>query len=329
MDSISVSYPSTSTILSHFSSPNRSLFFFRLSKIHRVKTHKLVSKRPRSIHVTVGFRELKSQQPSNDLEEYGDGILEQPSCSVQENQILVSAGHSKVNYIVKQVAYTLFCFAVGLSNVSQIGASRFVAFAAPLASQVSVDSESRMRGITEGNVKHWKKNDHEYSDYTRRLLQTVSQLLRSIKQGRGGNGNIEEVESALKAVKEKKNELQDEIMNGLQKELNELRSEKYALLDSADNVVGEAQKLTRKRRNLVAGKAEEATEFRMEESVRRIQEKYEGIWERVGQVEDAMLRKETMALSVGIRELSFIEDECVNMVQRFKREIRVKEHTDR
>ncbi|KAK9292897.1 hypothetical protein L1049_020878 [Liquidambar formosana] len=61
---------------------------------------------------------------------------------------------------------------------------------------------------------------------------------------------------------------------------------------------------------------------RLEESVNGMEEEYNGIWEKVGDIEDQVLKRETMALSVGVREISFIARESEVLVERFRLEMR-------
>jgi len=53
---------------------------------------------------------------------------------------------------------------------------------------------------------------HEYWDCTKRLLEKVSVVLRCMDVIRRGEGRVEEVEVALKAVKLEKRQLQEETM---------------------------------------------------------------------------------------------------------------------
>lgn len=215
----------------------------------------------------------------------------------------------------------MFCIAIGLSPVRSFQAS---AIASPLASILTLDKKVKMK---EEEVV-LKNKDHEYSEYTRKLLETVSVLLRSIEGVRRGSGDVKEVELALKAVKMKKEELQEGIMGGLYGELRELRKEKEGLVKRADEIVDLAPKVRRESEKL-AGKGEKERMEKLEESMRIMEEEYSRIWGRVGEIEDRILRKETMALSVGVRELCFIERECEGLVQKFNREMKWKNSESR
>ncbi|PPD87852.1 hypothetical protein GOBAR_DD15213 [Gossypium barbadense] len=119
-------------------------------------------------------------------------------------------------------------------------------------------------------------------------LSVVSELLSRVEEVRTGNGDVKEVGQVLKAVKVKKEELQREIMKGLYREFRELKREKEELEKKAEEIVDKAVK-------------------------------------RIGEIEDEILRRETTALSIGVRELCFIERECEELVQRFNNQMRRKE----
>ena len=57
-----------------------------------------------------------------------------------------------------------------------------------------------------------RAKSHRYSDYTDRLLETMSFLLKTIDEVQNGNGDVSEAEATLEAVKSKK--------EGLRKETN-------------------------------------------------------------------------------------------------------------
>lgn len=44
--------------------------------------------------------------------------------------------------------------------------------------------------------------------------------------------------------------------------------------------------------------------------MRRWDSEYNEIWERIEEIEDSIVRKQTLALSIGARELLFIKREC-------------------
>lgn len=194
-----------------------------------------------------------------------------------------------------------------------------------------------VRGKEEEKEGTLRKNEHEFSDYTRRLLEVVSGLLKRVEEVRNGNGDVREVGEMLKAVKVKKEALQGEIMGGLYSELRELKREKDELEKRAEEIVDKATKVEREKGKLVGGKVGKGkgkgkrkdTVEKVEEEVERMEVEYSGIWERIGEIEDEILRSETTALSIGVRELCFIERECEALVQRFNSEMKRKEHSQR
>lgn len=208
--------------------------------------------------------------------------------------------------------YTIFCIVVSFSSVI---AFKVPAFAAPAATETIKNEKDKRKEIE----VVLKSNDHEYSGRTRRLLETVSSLLRVIEEVRRGNGSIGSVKLALKAVKVRKDELQDEIMRQMYTELKELRGEKVELMKRTAEIVDEVLKVQREAEKVKGEKRLEKLE-RLE----RMDREYGDAWERIGEIEDAIMRRETLALSVGVREISFIERECVDLVERFIREMRRK-----
>ena len=203
--------------------------------------------------------------------------------------------------IAKGIGLALVFLAVGFAPIRTVRAGAVAALVAEVLEEKEKESNSK---------------GHEYSNCTRRLLETVSFLLRSVEKARRGNGGAEQVEAALKAVKAKKEELQREIMDGLYAELRELKGDKEMLERRSEEIVAEAAKA--KARNA----AEKVDEY--EESLSRLEKEYKWVWERVGEIEDRILRRETLALSFGVRELCFIERECEQLVQGFTREMRRK-----
>lgn len=216
----------------------------------------------------------------------------------------------------------LFCFAVG---VSALGAFRVPPATAIAAAPVSNDVVPAKKRANKEKAK-----SHEYAECTEKLLETVSGLLRSVENVRNGTGGMNEVEAALKAVKTKKEEMRKEINGRLYPQLRVLRRDRGVLVNRAGEIIdeilsakGEYEKLKRKKMEL--DEKEKARVERIEERVGELEDEYNGIWEKVGEIEDVISRKETVALSYGVREINFIERECEQMVERFKREMRHKD----
>ncbi|KAL6278896.1 hypothetical protein ACE6H2_022497 [Prunus campanulata] len=228
-------------------------------------------------------------------------FLEASRSSKEEQRPLLSA-----ECIARQLVLALFCFAVGFAPFRTVRA-----IAAPVVSEAVLDKEVNSKG-------------HEYSKYTKRLLETVSVLLKSIEEVRRGNGDVKLVEAAWKAVRAKKEELQEEILDGLEGELRELRRDKQVLVKRSDDVFAEVVKLKRDLDKLVGNVGKEKVKERAEGRLGRLEEEYNEVWERVGEIEDRILRRETSAMSFGVRELCFIERECEQLVQSFTRQMRRK-----
>jgi archaellum component FlaC len=233
-------------------------------------------------------------------------------------------GRSILKCIAKPMVYALLCIAVGFSPIRGF---RACAIAVPVVAEAIM---GRKENVKEGELIRLSSKGHEYSECTRTLLETVSELLRSIEKVRRGNGDIKEVEAAWKAVKSKKEELQRGIMSELYVQVNELKREKLGLEKRAEEIVDEVVKAKGEYERLVRKGQEEGKERveRLEENLRGLEEEYNRVWERVGEIEDGIARREFVVMSFAIRELCFIERECEQLVGRFTREIRLK-GTDR
>ncbi|KAF5749128.1 hypothetical protein HS088_TW04G01091 [Tripterygium wilfordii] len=312
----------SSSFLSHVSQPQPNLSPFRSKTRQRIKILKITSKAIRKPCKTLPFA-------SNFLH-FGEASRN-PTCTDKELELLVEAPktsreqkepeslngfYSKskntiLQGIARPMVYALFCLAIGFCPV---GAFRSHAIAAPVASEVKMGKKEE---------KELSSKQHEYADYTRRLLEQVSSLLRCMEDVRRGNENLEKLESALKLVKSNKEKLQAEIMERLYIELRELKKEKGDLRKTAATIVGEAVKAKSDFEN-VARKADKGRMEMLQESMERLENKYSEIWERIDQVEDRILRRETTALSIGVRELCFIERECEQLVEGFSRKMRLR-----
>lgn len=205
--------------------------------------------------------------------------------------------------------YAVFCIAVSFSPF------KVPAIAATVASEVKLDNKGRE---IETEVV-FKEKDHEYADYTRRLLETVSNLLKIVEEVRGGNGDVKRAKLALKEVKMRKEELQDEIMSGMYTELRELRLEKEKLVKRVGKIIDEVLMVQTEIESL---KGEKVGVEELLDMIGTMEREYDELWERVGEIDDKMLRRETVAMSIGVRELCFIERECEELVKRFSREMR-------
>ncbi|KAH6792607.1 FtsH extracellular protease family [Perilla frutescens var. hirtella] len=170
-----------------------------------------------------------------------------------------------------------------------------------------------------------EEKGHKYAGYTRRLLKAVSQLLKIIEEARnaGKEDFAATVQEGLKDVKRTKGALQEELMSGLYSELRVLKGEKEALLDRSEEIVDKTFKARKEEHNLMK-KAKGGSDKiqRLREEKRAWEKEYNDIWERIGEIEDLIERKETTALSIGVRELLSIERECEALVKNFLSEMR-------
>ncbi|KAF9607257.1 hypothetical protein IFM89_033464 [Coptis chinensis] len=173
--------------------------------------------------------------------------------------------------------------------------------------------------------------EHEFTGYTKRLLEMVSVLLKCVEDVRNGKGDVEVVKKVLRDVKVRKKELQNEIRTVLYKELGEMKEEKEGLVRKMEGIVGDVsegkkvvKELVKKIENEEEGKGVKEEIARLEEVMSFAEKEYDGIVDRVGEIEDMMLKREMLSFSIGIRELSFIERECELLVERFEYETRHK-----
>lgn len=213
--------------------------------------------------------------------------------------------------IAKPVAYAVFCIVFGL--FCPFFGLRRPALAAAVAAPAAASEF----------VKDTAENGHKFSSYTRRLLEAVSRLLKIIEAAKGKEDFATDVEEGLKEVKMTKGTLQEEIMNGLYAELRVLKVEKDKLIDRSEEIVGQVFKSKREEGNFMK-KAKGGGDRieRLREGRRSLEKEYNDTWERIGEIEDIIAWKETMALSIGVRELLFIERECEALVANFLREMR-------
>ncbi|KAL5566845.1 hypothetical protein UlMin_030009 [Ulmus minor] len=288
-----------------FSPRNQNSPFPLFSNNRRIRIHRLASKLPK-------FERKILPIVCN----FDSGSLREAYRSSRCSKEATRECSDGIKCITKQIVLALFCFAISFAPIRGF---RGCAIAAPAATVEVVDRKEKRE-------KEVNSKGHEYADYTRRLLEMVSGLLRSVEEVRKGDGDVKKVEVAWKMVKKKKEELQSGIMNGLYAELRELKREKVELEKRSEQIVEQVLKGKKEYDKLVgkAGKEGGGKVLRLEERFRELEQEYESIWERVGEIEDRILRRETVALSYGVRELCFIERECEQLVQNFTREMRRK-----
>uniref|UniRef100_A0A6V7QXZ2 AAA+ ATPase domain-containing protein n=1 Tax=Ananas comosus var. bracteatus TaxID=296719 RepID=A0A6V7QXZ2_ANACO len=173
-------------------------------------------------------------------------------------------------------------------------------------------------------------HDHEFSIYTRKLLSAVSVLLERIEEVRASKGDLDIVREALKEVKERRKEVQGEVLGNLNAELRELRKDREELVKKSSEVMEAAFAARKERDRLLkseGGGGDEVRESveRLERRLGEFEKEYNGLWEKIGEIEDRISRRETLTFSIAIRELSFIERESELLVERFSNQLRRKD----
>lgn len=215
--------------------------------------------------------------------------------------------------VAKPIACALFYVFIGFL-------STFLGFRKPALAAVAA-APSAATVLREDN----EEKGHEYSQSTRRLLGAVSPLLKIIEEARnaGSEDFASSVVEGLKDVKRVKAALQDEIMSGLHAELKALKEEKETLLDRSDEIVQKSIKARKEEQSLMTkAKGGGAKVQRLREQKRGLEKEYNDTWERIGEIEELIERKQTIALSIGVRELLAIERECEALVKNFLSEMR-------
>lgn len=234
-------------------------------------------------------------------------------CSIEGNGILGSIA------IARPFVYAVIYFS--LAFLCPIGRTQVP----PALGATRVVSEAVRN--TKKKDENQSEYDHEFSPYTRSLLETVSELVKQIQEVKNDKCDIGAVKEALNEVKSKKKDLQAEIMNGLYAELRELRGEKVKLvkrlkelLDALEKVMKEGDSLKAKTKGLEEGLQDKVVQW---EELRKTSEKeYNEISEKIEEIEDRISYRETMTLSIGVRELAFIERESEQLVEGFMKEMR-------
>ncbi|RZS04559.1 hypothetical protein BHM03_00034907 [Ensete ventricosum] len=210
----------------------------------------------------------------------------------------------------KPLAFLFFCVAVGFLPIPTAGI-RALAAAATVQSRKEKTRNSQTL------------KDHEFSEYTRKLLADVSILLQRIEEVKSSRGDMDGVREALKAVKNKRKEVQEEVLGKLNLELRELQREKMELVKRSEDVMNSAlkrqDKLSRKK-GVGAGVRKNVQA--LENDLIAAEKEYSDLLEKVGDIEDRILRRETLTFSIAIRELSFIERESELLVERFGRRLK-------
>ncbi|CAH1414735.1 unnamed protein product [Lactuca virosa] len=243
------------------------------------------------------------------------------STEKRQDKVLLS---NVITRISKPIVFTVLWIVIGLCPSR--GFHQAPAIAAPVTSEALKTRKSKSKQ----GVSNWK--DHEFSDYTRRLLETVSRLVRIIEEVRSGNGDLKNVEAALKDVKLKKKKLQDEIMTRLYAELSVLRGKKMELDRKSGDILDSMMKSKREKDRVLERGGKKTTKEQvvaeLDEIISYKEKEFMETSEETDEIEDQMLRRETMTLSIGVRELCFIERESITLVENFIRQMKQKD-TDR
>ncbi|XP_077215991.1 ftsH extracellular protease family [Tasmannia lanceolata] len=299
--------------------PLTNLGFFRSSKPET--NDKYDSSLVESSHKHLNFLQIpsKSNSPTN----LGFFHSSKPETNNEYYFYLnfLSLEGNFVVFIRKLLALSLFCIAVGFFPSRGI---QMRAMSAPAVNVVSRDEVRRKRG---SNL-----TDHEFSDYTRRLLEKVSALLERIKEVKSSKAGINDVKEALKSVILSRWELQEEVLNVLNGELREMRREKGLLVKKSRDVLESIEKAKKEQEKLLrkedGGEEVKGKVAELENVMNESEEEYNALWEKVGEIEDKMLRKETMTYSVAIRELSFIQRESELLVERFNQQLKQQQNVE-
>ncbi|KAI3864663.1 hypothetical protein MKX03_009183 [Papaver bracteatum] len=249
-----------------------------------------------------------------------------PNCVIQENSYtpILSCGQkneSLLEWVRKSIVLALFCIVIGFVPVKKLQKPAIAVSFAGLFTKEEKKEEVQ------------KNKDHEYSDYTQELLGKVSVLLQRIEEAKSSKCDIKEVRGALKEVKLKKEELRGKILDSVSNELKEPKNKLSKLVKRSEEIFVSA---TRKKNSYVkkvdADDEEKEKIRRLEKSMEAAEKEYDEIAVKIDEIEDMISRKETMAYSIGLRELSFIALEAELLVERFVRDLRsqnVKSAPDR
>ncbi|XP_071702217.1 probable inactive ATP-dependent zinc metalloprotease FTSHI 5, chloroplastic [Rutidosis leptorrhynchoides] len=241
--------------------------------------------------------------------------------SINQHQDKTFLPSNVFKQISKPIAVTVFWIVIGLCP--SLGFCQSPAIAVPVISEILKLRRNKSKQELSSS------KDHEFSGYTRRLLETVSVLVRVIEEVRSNNGDLDNVKVALKDVKLKKKELQDEIMSGLYGELSVLRGAKAELDKKSGEILDSLMKSKREKDKVVEKSGvKDVAVMELDEVISNKEKEFMEVSEKAAEIEDQMEIKETMALSIGVRELCFIERESIALVENFVSEMKRKD-TDR
>ncbi|KAM7484822.1 hypothetical protein LguiA_000831 [Lonicera macranthoides] len=310
------SSPSTAA-LTHLHSPSHHHYLFNFSLFSPIHHRKHLRQIRRTFSVKSLYKPLNPVSTPNKACSFrlsrSNRLSKLPYSIKQEKDVSLCDGGDFLKRFGKPIVLALFWISVGLCPVKGFQVPAIAA--APVASEVN---RKRTNTKTVEKDEVLKPKGHEYSDYTSRLLETVSVLLRTIEEVSCGKGDEYDVEVALEEVKSKKQELEDEIMSRLYAELSVLQGKikrlikrSVAILEREAEAEGELESRLREE-----GDNEEEKKV-LEEEMERGENEYDEVLDKIDEIEDEIRRRETIALSIGIRELSSIQRECELLVESF------------
>ncbi|OAY76693.1 hypothetical protein ACMD2_05528, partial [Ananas comosus] len=159
---------------------------------------------------------------------------------------------------------------------------------------------------------------------------TLESFSLPIEEVRASKGDLDIVREALKEVKERRKEVQGEVLGNLNAELRELRKDREELVKKSSEVMEAAFAARKERDRLLKSEGGGGDEVResveiLERRLGEFEKEYNGLWEKIGEIEDRISRRETLTFSIAIRELSFIERESELLVERFSNQLRRKD----
>ncbi|CAH9137379.1 unnamed protein product [Cuscuta epithymum] len=228
-----------------------------------------------------------------------------PSTSVYNND------ESVLNLITKNILYALFCTALGIFPIIGLRVQPAVAAPAMITKLFRMSEKG-----TKGKTGKEDVNVHEYSHCTKRLLATVSELLKAVEMVESGKWSTDTIEDKLDDVINKRKELQEEIMSGLYAKLGVMKKEKAMLVHQTKEILESMLKAKREEESLMRkalgrDSALQGKMVKVQEKINRIDEEYNRARMKIYQIDDEISMREAVALGIGTRELLSIERECV------------------
>ncbi|GER55113.1 ATP-dependent zinc metalloprotease FtsH [Striga asiatica] len=223
--------------------------------------------------------------------------------------------------IIYALFYVVFGFVCPFFGIRKPALAAVVTASPSSASQSVLSEENEEKG-------------DKYPAHTRRLLGVVSKLLNTIQEAKDGkieDTMVNSVKEGLNEVKTTKRALHEEIIEGLISELKVLNAEKEELIDRCEEIVNKELNLKWEEESLMT-KAKDGSVAggdrveKLREGRRSLEREYNDALDRIGKIENLIVREETVALSIRVRELIFIEGECEAVVESFLKEIKGREN---